>query len=190
MITITLEGPIHRVLVNGSPLRWSAFCDALELQAEVRAALTTTLQNADHAAYFWECCPWPPDEDPTFEFVILPAPNLANRRVNAAPFANHLRTGSGLTRTFLSLRGDAELVVPARDGDEAHFGHLGSWIRAANAAQIDAIWFALAQAINTWRQSDRGTLWVSTAGGGVPWLHLRLDSRPKYYKHTPFKGLL
>ncbi|MGI9175867.1 MAG: DUF6940 family protein [Rhodothermales bacterium] len=24
-------------------------------------------------------------------------------------------------------------------------------------------------------------MWLSTAGGGVSWLHVRLDSRPKYY---------
>ena len=28
--------------------------------------------------------------------------------------------------------------------------------------------------------------WVSTAGGGVAWLHVRLDSAPKYYTHRPY----
>ena len=31
------------------------------------------------------------------------------------------------------------------------------------------------------------TIWMSTAGGGVPWLHLRFDSSPKYYTYTPYK---
>ena len=30
-------------------------------------------------------------------------------------------------------------------------------------------------------------LWLSTAGGGVAWLHLRIDSRPKYYSHRPYR---
>lgn len=29
-------------------------------------------------------------------------------------------------------------------------------------------------------------LWLITAGMGVFWLHLRLDSRPKYYSHRPY----
>jgi hypothetical protein len=29
-------------------------------------------------------------------------------------------------------------------------------------------------------------LWLSTAGMGVSWLHLRLDSRPKYYRHRSY----
>ena len=30
-------------------------------------------------------------------------------------------------------------------------------------------------------------LWLSTAGGGVDWLHMRLDKRPKYYRHLPWR---
>ena len=30
--------------------------------------------------------------------------------------------------------------------------------------------------------------WLSTAGLGVPWLHLRLDTRPKYYQYGPYKN--
>jgi len=28
---------------------------------------------------------------------------------------------------------------------------------------------------------------LSTAGMGVYWLHVRLDTRPKYYQHTPYR---
>jgi len=29
-------------------------------------------------------------------------------------------------------------------------------------------------------------LWLSTAGLGVSWLHVRLDTRPKYYRHRVY----
>ena len=29
-------------------------------------------------------------------------------------------------------------------------------------------------------------VWMSTSGAGVSWLHIRLDSRPKYYQYRPF----
>ncbi len=35
------------------------------------------------------------------------------------------------------------------------------------------------------RVGDRPT-WLSTAGHGVAWLHVRLDTRPKYYRYTPY----
>ncbi len=36
------------------------------------------------------------------------------------------------------------------------------------------------------RVSDK-PVWLSTAGGGVPWLHVRLDNRPKYYSYRPYR---
>jgi len=30
-------------------------------------------------------------------------------------------------------------------------------------------------------------VWLSTAGMGVSWLHVRLDDRPKYYGHRPYR---
>ena len=36
------------------------------------------------------------------------------------------------------------------------------------------------------RLSDR-PLWLSTSGAGVAWLHVRLDDRPKYIQHAPYR---
>lgn len=30
-------------------------------------------------------------------------------------------------------------------------------------------------------------VWISTSGLGVPWLHVRIDDRPKYYQHAPYR---
>jgi hypothetical protein len=30
-------------------------------------------------------------------------------------------------------------------------------------------------------------VWLSTAGAGVPWLHVRLDDAPKYYGHAAYR---
>jgi NADH:ubiquinone oxidoreductase subunit len=30
-------------------------------------------------------------------------------------------------------------------------------------------------------------VWLSTAGMGVAWLHVRLDDRPKYYGYSPYR---
>jgi len=32
-------------------------------------------------------------------------------------------------------------------------------------------------------------LWASTSGAGVAWLHIRFDTRPKYYIHLPYRTL-
>ena len=35
--------------------------------------------------------------------------------------------------------------------------------------------------------SDRA-VWVNTEGSGVYWLHVRIDSRPKYYHFAPYRS--
>jgi Family of unknown function (DUF6940) len=30
-------------------------------------------------------------------------------------------------------------------------------------------------------------VWLSPAGAGVSWLHLRLDDQPKYYGYAPYR---
>jgi hypothetical protein len=37
------------------------------------------------------------------------------------------------------------------------------------------------------RRVGRQPVWLSTAGAGVAWLHVRLDDRPKYYGHGPYR---
>jgi len=58
-------------------------------------------------------------------------------------------------------------------------------VRNAPAPQVHALLQRLAREALA-RLSDR-PLWISTAGMGVYWLHVRLDSRPKYYRHAPYK---
>jgi hypothetical protein len=36
-------------------------------------------------------------------------------------------------------------------------------------------------------QLGTAPVWVSTAGMGVSWLHVRLDNRPKYYGYKPYR---
>ena len=59
------------------------------------------------------------------------------------------------------------------------------FLRDAPKTQVDAFWRSVGRAMHD-RVSSTPT-WLSTAGMGVSWLHLRLDSRPKYYRHEPYK---
>ena len=87
--------------------------------------------------------------------------------------------------TFPNLGRDAVMVVPCPVGDPSIYGHLASFIRNAPESQLHRFWIAIADAMNQ-RISAR-PVWLSTAGMGVSWLHVRLDDRPKYYGYAPFR---
>ena len=119
--------------------------------------------------------------DGLFECVVKDAPSLATGRADPSAFSVHLRDS---VNTFSSLGGDATLIAPSATGD---YGHFAAFLRTAPAAQVDALLRSVGDAIAAWPRSANP--WVSTAGLGVPWLHVRVDTRPKYYRHRPYRSV-
>ena len=91
---------------------------------------------------------------------------------------------------FDSLGGDAVLVAPCERGPRTQYAHLGAFVREASAPQQAALWKAVGHALKRAlaNRGDSVATWLSTEGSGVPWLHIRLDSRPKYYHHAAYRA--
>jgi hypothetical protein len=120
-----------------------------------------------------------------FEFVALDDPTLA-RRPDPDSFAEHFRAAPEAEAIeFANLRGDAVLIAPTPIAAPSACGHLAAFVRGAPEAQRDALWRLVGEAMVR-RVGDK-PVWLSTAGAGVPWLHVRLDDRPKYYGHEPYQ---
>lgn len=117
-----------------------------------------------------------------FECVVLNSPGLA-RVAEPDAFAEHFCQAD--VAVFPNLGGDAVLVVPCPVADPSAYGRLGAFVRLAPETQRHALWQAVGEAMA--RRVGPKPVWLSTAGAGVPWLHVRLDDRPKYYGFTPYK---
>ncbi len=126
--------------------------------------------------------------DREFEFVFLNASSLEKRRPDTHSFAEQLSTCSQeqLVARFRNLGGDALMVVPAGLVNNSAYTDLASFSRGAPLVQQRALWRSVGEAM----QEEVGDkpVWLNTAGGGVAWLHVRLDSRPKYYGHEPYRA--
>ena len=151
------------------------------------------------SAYFFECAPTSrhtAGQQP-FEFVLLPAEALEGVKADLRPFETHIAPPSSSSSSssspivsFHNLGGDALLVVPRPLSTTSSYAHLAEFIRTAPRAQATALWVHVAEAVR--RQlaaasDDALKVWVSTSGMGVYWLHVRLDSSPKYYNYKPYK---
>jgi hypothetical protein len=144
------------------------------------------LADSPWPAYRWETPPVNSGSiDRNFEFVLLRSDSL-ERPEDTEAFAEHFN-GSSDMETFSNLSGDAVMVVPCPVAKDARYGHLASFLRTAPAEQWQHLWQAVARAMEL-RIGDR-PVWLSTAGMGVSWLHVRLDDRPKYYGYSPFKQI-
>ena len=70
--------------------------------------------------------------------------------------------------------------------NEDAYGHFAFFLRKVPALQIEALWQIIASRVLE-MVSDR-PIWLSTAGGGVAWLHIQIDSPPKYYGDAPYRS--
>jgi hypothetical protein len=173
------------VLRRGEPAAFADVIAAWRTDAAFREAFNAALAAAPFAAFRWEV---PGATASTaarpFEFVLLDEPSLA-REVDAEAFAENFRAGEEVV-AFSNLRGDATLIVPCPLTAHSAYGHLAAFVREAPESQRDALWRAAGEAMA--RRVSAKPVWLSTAGAGVSWLHVRLDDRPKYYGHAAYRA--
>lgn len=124
-----------------------------------------------------------------FEYVLVDAPEFSRRASDPQAFGDYFRddadAGDGVV-VIDNLGKDTRLVVPVPQAADSAYGHLAAFVRQAPEMQQHAFWRRVAQAVN--ERLSNEPLWLNTAGDGVPWLHLRLDSRPNYYAYAPYRS--
>jgi hypothetical protein len=169
-------------------LKMSEAFDLLSGSEPFRTHFIESLLLGSSEAFFWEMPPISTSSlDSPFEFVQTNAPTLAGIRANPEPFSNRFATGgSSAVLSFENLGGDALLIVPSPVSKENCYGHLASFLRSAPVGQIHLFWKTAADSIRN--RISSAPFWLSTAGLGVSWLHLRLDTRPKYFRYEPYKN--
>ncbi len=118
---------------------------------------------------------------------MIEAPSLAALHPDPAPFqAQFARQPAAEVVSFPNLGGDALLIVPRPIGPIEAYPHLAAFVRYAPESQVRSLWKRAARAV---RENLNATpRWLNSAGQGVSWLHLRLDTRPKYYQFGPYKA--
>lgn len=162
--------------------------DLWQTNADFRTWFSEQLRQSPFGAFFWETPPVTTDTvDRNFEFVLVDSPILARVAPDPSPFQAQFAARRGEeVITFSNLGGDAVLVVPAPVASADCYPNLARFLRHAPSSQVDSLWRSVGQAMQE-RLGSRPT-WLSTAGLGVSWLHVRLDSRPKYYRYAPYKA--
>ena len=121
--------------------------------------------------------------------MLIEAPEFADaadRRTFSDYFVDS-HSGDGVV-TFPNLGRDAILIVPMPVADNLAYRHLAAFMRSGPEAQKHALWQTVGQ-VMLQRLGER-PVWLNTASGGVAWLHVRLDSYPKYYAHEPYRDIL
>ncbi len=173
---------------HNTPLTYSEVLGLWQSDADFRNFYTHLLADSPFEAYLWET---PPLTQSTmanpFEFVLINSPWFCSRQTDTKVFDDYFADDEQGIVSFANLSGDATLIVPSPRTDTDAYGHLAAFIHQAPSSQIDALWRVIGTMVKS--RIGKTPLWLSTAGGGVAWLHVRLDSNPKYYGFSPYRQI-
>jgi hypothetical protein len=174
---------------DASPMAFKDVFRGWQVDAEFRSFFTALLSSAPFVDFRWETPPLTTTSaNRPFEFVLVNDPGLAPL-ADPRAFIEHFdkpTTNLGVV-AFSNLGKDALLVVPCPLGPATTYRHLGTLLREAPDPQKHSLWKAIGEV--TEQALGTSPIWLSTAGAGVSWLHVRIDQRPKYYAYQPYRKL-
>lgn len=176
----------YQIFLHAQPVAYSEILWAWQEDSQFRTYFIELLAKSPFAAFRWETPPLNQQfRNRPFEFVLINSPDL-DREPDVRTFRDYFdpNVPGGITE-FPNLRNDAYMIVPCSAGAPDAYTHLAKFLRHAPTEQVHELWCRVGAAME--KRLSTEPIWLNTAGGGVAWLHIRLDNRPKYYRYFPYK---
>jgi hypothetical protein len=190
--TVLREGWHEKVAIieDGRTMSFAEVIAGWRDDAAFRAFFLAVLAATPYPAFLWEMPPIRRGRTgANYEYVAIRSDALARTPSDSEAFAAKFRNTVGSVATFRNLGGDALLVVPRQACEAEAYTHIAAFVRDAPPAQQREFFRVLGLAIGQELRRTAEPIWTSTSGLGVAWLHVRLDSYPKYYQHGPYASL-
>ena len=166
---------------RGRPFSWQQIARALSEQDDFRLQWNQTW-GALPFDFEWKPVPIHPYTAETHPFFAIAFP-AEFRPADPQDFHTYLN-GLGSEEwvaTFENFSGDARLVAPKAVGE---FGHIAAFCRTASEKMRRSLWMKVGEMCLE-AIAQKKSVWCNTHGHGVPWLHVRFDSRLKYSAFPP-----
>ena len=107
-----------------------------------------------------------------------PAPFSMTMEADNETFEKYIRNKKKAVTFKSKGTPPTRLVCPGDTGK--NFSHMGTFYKNASKSEMSSLWKKVA--IELEKMLKKGeTVYVSTHGGGISWLHVRLSNTPKYY---------
>lgn len=193
MEILTTPIPDHRavelrIVEQDVPFSFQEVAQRWQEDAKFCEQFNQALADAPYESYRWEL-PGLTRENWQAPFICVVQESLElRRRANPSSFAEHFPKAVDEVVVFANFGGSAQLIVPTPVSVPEAYPHLAAFTRGVPHSQRLHLWRAVGTAFVD-RISTKA-VWLSTAGAGVPWLHVRLDDRPKYYSYAPYRNVL
>jgi hypothetical protein len=184
----TVKSVLLQLQENGHPLSFATVIKYWKERAPFREFYTATLLKHGGNGCFWEHPRLNQSTaDQASECVITQTDAFSQRTANFRPFAQAVSPGKSIS-IFPNLSGNALLAVPNQSEESRFNGRdLISFLQTAPTDLVHGLWKAIGVETTTAIETEAPFHYLSTHGLGVLWLHVRLEKRPKYYHHRPYR---
>ncbi len=174
----------YKLVQNGRSINFGEVLRLWQDDPEFCLWYSSVLAASRFSAFRWETPPiLKVRVDREFEFVLVEANSFVTRKTNPRAFETYFSDDP--VTAFPNLGGDSIMVVPSPQTSADIYGHFGAFLRGAEDGQIIELWKMIGEEMS--KRVGEKPVWLSTAGCGVAWLHVRIDSRPKYYHYRPYR---
>lgn len=176
----------YKIFEKETPLSFEKVIELWKTNTSFRQFYAKILTDSTFDALFWEHPPITKiNLKKEYEFVLINSRALTSVKPESHVFKEHFNVSESVV-SFSSLRGDALLTVPKPLTGNENYTHLVGFLRTAPQDQIDFFWEKVSTAFSSKIGFEKK--WLNTAGQGVYWCHVRVDSRPKYYKFSDYRN--
>lgn len=178
-----------QLLKRNTVLSYHSVISLWQQDEDFRTFYIEFLSSVKYIAYRWETPALSLETvHKPFECVLIESPELAIPS-DADAFSDYFNAALSQQDivVFPNLAKDARLVVPCPKASDSVYSHLAVFCRQAPDYQNHALWQQVGRLVS--KHLNHIPKWLNTAGGGVAWLHVRLDNRPKYYCYAPYRSV-
>ena len=138
-------------------------------------------------SFFYETSPITRTMNSKYEDKYIENKYLSKMKEDNSPFKKEIMKSKNKNVTsFFNLSKDAYLIIPIPRKNKI-FTTLKDFMDNASKTQQKALWKRVALSIIKMLKNHK-KVWISTHGTGVPYLHIRIDVKPKYYQTTKYKN--
>lgn len=135
--------------------------------------------------FFYESSPYENDES-EYEHMLIESNNLDNMSQDYTPFNEYINKNiTHTSMSFYNLSKTSKLIIPMPCVNK-NFTTLKDFIDNASIDTQKEFWKKVADEIRHMSKLHK-KIWISTHGLGVGYLHMRIDTSPKYYHTDEFK---
>ncbi|MEM8524631.1 MAG: hypothetical protein AAGG68_08300 [Bacteroidota bacterium] len=175
----------YKITEQNKPISFRQFIEILKRSSTFRLFFNNLFSQAEFNAFFWEVRPVIKDQlDNDFEFVIIQNTALEHRKSDASNLEDYL-VSDELALGYENLRKDTKYIIPTEKAASEIYNHLANFVRNVPEEQINQFWKKVAA---EYRKSvSEQPVWLSTHGLEARWLHVRIDSKPRYYSYNDYR---